>query len=137
MGKFNFKSRRVDFTFKVAFHVDGRGVWTYSSPDMTENTIKKKHRRQFEYLYIDTERLRQARDARDWTQQEVASMLGCSFQLIHRLEVGRTASIQLLCEVADLYDLDLTDFIFPRPKKEPLHVQRAAQAAKKRRGIRL
>lgn len=80
--------------------------------------------RKFRYRYINTDELRRVRQVLGLSLEDVAAKIdpGLDRQLIHRLEKGRTKSMELLCEVAEAYGMDVTVFIYPRPKKRRVKV---------------
>ncbi|MCL7715327.1 helix-turn-helix transcriptional regulator [Stenotrophomonas mori] len=59
-------------------------------------------------------RLRGLREARGWSQGELAGRLGVSRQTINALETGRYApSLPLAFRIARLFDARIEDIFFP------------------------
>lgn len=55
------------------------------------------------------------RENKNWTQDFVAGQLNVARETIIRIESGKNASYEILCEYAQLFDLDITYFLYPRP----------------------
>lgn len=73
--------------------------------------------------HYDPEKVRQcrrdlsARLGREVSQEEVARALDVHRQSIFRVESGLDVRYELLCDVADYYDVPVTAWLHPRPKK--------------------
>lgn len=58
------------------------------------------------------ERLKELREKRGWTQQELATKVGASRNTINRLEIGnRTPSLALLICLAEVLGVKLDDLV--------------------------
>ena len=65
-----------------------------------------------------TNRLRDLRGERGWSQQDLAERLGVSRQSVNAIETGRyDPSLPLAFKIAELFDLTIED-VFTSPSKE-------------------
>jgi transcriptional regulator with XRE-family HTH domain len=60
------------------------------------------------------EKLKSLRESKTLTQEEVAEKLNVNRQTILRAESGTIASYDLLCRMADLYEVDILDLLRSR-----------------------
>lgn len=73
--------------------------------------------------HYDAEKIRQlrrdkaAKENRAITQQEIATALGVDRQTIYRVEYALDVSYEMLCALADYYDVPVTLWLYPRPRK--------------------
>jgi len=65
--------------------------------------------------HYNHQKLKALREARGWAQSDVAKRVDCDRQTIYRLEKGTQASYELLCQLAALYALPVTDLLHPFP----------------------
>lgn len=78
--------------------------------------------------HYDPEKLRQcrrdlsARLGRDVSQDEIARALDVHRQTIYRAENGEDVRYELLCDLAEHYDVPVTAWLYPRPKKMALEI---------------
>jgi transcriptional regulator with XRE-family HTH domain len=74
--------------------------------------------------HYNAERIRQLRreksaaEGRDITQDVVAEALGVHRQSIYRAENGLDVAYELLCDLAEYYDVEVTSWLYARPLKE-------------------
>lgn len=82
--------------------------------------------------HFNPEKLKQARQERSFqirkmlSQNDVAKALGVAYQTISMAERGKMASYDLLCRMAEFYDVSVTDWLYPNPKAEPEPAQTVA-----------
>lgn len=78
--------------------------------------------------HYDPEKLRQCRReksaqvGRDLSQEDLAKTLDVHRQTIYRAEKGEDVRYELLCDLAEYYDVPVTSWLYPRPKKMALEV---------------
>lgn len=61
------------------------------------------------------EKLKALRAKKKLTQKQVAEAVGHDRQTIYRAETGKGAGFQLLCKLAEFYDVPVTSLLKPRP----------------------
>jgi transcriptional regulator with XRE-family HTH domain len=55
------------------------------------------------------------RENKNWTQDFVAEQLNVARETISRIEKGKNASYEILCDYSALFDIDVTEILYPRP----------------------
>ena len=65
--------------------------------------------------HYDPQKLIDLRKQNSLTQDELAKLVDVDRQTIYRAEAGRAASYELLCAIADLFKIDRTSLLHPRP----------------------
>ena len=57
----------------------------------------------------------EAREKKRKTQQNIADLLKVDRQTIYRVEAGTSASFEILASICGVYEIPLTDVIYPYP----------------------
>lgn len=74
-------------------------------------------------------RIAEIRQAKGFTQDEMAEKLGCATRNYQRIEYGQNVTIKTLVRIANLLGVTVTDLVppptgKPRPKAEPSEKRR-------------
>lgn len=72
--------------------------------------------------HYNPEKLKQLRESKALTQKQVADQLGIDRQTIYRAESGQSASYELLCSLAEMYEVEVTSLLYPRPLTSEIKV---------------
>lgn len=63
--------------------------------------------------------IKEAREAKDWTREQVASMIGYTARYLVDIEnEGQPPSLQVLYSLVTLFDISVDEFFFPEKKAE-------------------
>jgi len=65
--------------------------------------------------HYNADKLKQLREGKGLTQNQAAEALSVDRQTIYRAEAGLSASYELLCSLADLYEVEVISLLHPRP----------------------
>jgi transcriptional regulator with XRE-family HTH domain len=65
--------------------------------------------------HYDCEHLKSLREAKGLTQKQVGEALDIDRQTVFRAESGVSASYELLCALADLYEVEVVSLLYPHP----------------------
>jgi transcriptional regulator with XRE-family HTH domain len=68
------------------------------------------------FRHYDPGKLKELREIKGLTQEQVAKHLGINRQTVFRAETGQSASYELLCDLCQLYNnAAVTDLLYERP----------------------
>lgn len=79
-------------------------------------------------------RIAELRRARGWTQEQFAEKLGTSVQWASRVEAGVNVTIETLCKLARVLDVEVTDLFVPPAPEPPRRPRKDAGRARAKRG---
>lgn len=68
--------------------------------------------------HYDPEKLKRIREEKSFTQEFVAKRLDVNRQTIYRAEKGLDVSYELLCDISEVYEIEVTSLLYPRPLPE-------------------
>lgn len=65
--------------------------------------------------HYDPSKLKALRERKQMSQPDVAEVLNVHPQTVYRAEAGINISYELLCDLADFYQINVIDLLHPRP----------------------
>lgn len=65
--------------------------------------------------HYDIEKLKRLREERGLSQDAVAKHLKINRQTIYRAEKGIKVPYELLCDLSELYDVEVISLLYPKP----------------------
>ncbi len=68
-------------------------------------------------MKIDIEFIKQARNQKNWTQQQLAEICGLSLRTIQRIEKTGIASSESVASLSSAFDVEKQDFVIAQPNK--------------------